>query len=86
MKTAQDELKDEFSENGETEFEEKSGSEDEYENIDVSEYVQEGDDEVADYGLRDDNYSDEEQKQIPFKTETSFYEMLTQPVGHAEAG
>lgn len=76
-----DELKDEFSENGETEYEEKSGSEEEYENLDVSEYVHEGDDDVADYKLRDDNYSDEEQKQIPFKTEASFYETLLTQLG-----
>ena len=80
-KDSQDELKDEFSENGETEYEEQSGSEEEYENIDVSEYVQEGDDDVADYRLRDDNYSDEEQKQIPFKTEASFYETLLNQLG-----
>lgn len=72
---------DEFAENGETEYEEKSGSEEEYENLDVSEYVKEGDDDVADYKLRDDNYSDEEQKQIPFKTEASFYETLLNQLG-----
>lgn len=77
----QDELKDEFSETPETEYEEKSGSEEEYENLDVSEYVHEGDDDVADYRLRDDNYSDDEQKQIPFKTETSFYETLLNQLG-----
>jgi RNA polymerase sigma-54 factor len=77
---AQDEVKDEF-ENAETEYEEASGSEEEYENLDVSEYVQDGDDDVADYKLRDDNYSDEEQKQIPFKTEASFYETLLNQLG-----
>ena len=76
-----DEMKDEFGENGEEEFEEKSGSEDEYDNIDVSEYVQDGDDEVADYKLRDDNYPEDEQKQVPFKTETSFYELLLHQLG-----
>ncbi|PZR29595.1 MAG: RNA polymerase sigma-54 factor [Citrobacter freundii] len=76
-----DELKDEFTETGETEYEEKSGSEDEYDNIDVSEYVHDGDDDVADYKLRDDNYPDEEQKQIPFKTEASFYETLLNQLG-----
>jgi RNA polymerase sigma-54 factor len=76
-----DELKDEFQEAPETEYEEKSGSEDEYDNIDVSEYVHDGDDDVADYKLRDDNYPDEEQKQIPFKTETSFYETLLVQLG-----
>src|ERR1700749_4930593 len=75
------EERDEFAENAETEYEEKSGSEEEYENLDVSEYVKEGDDDVADYKLRDDNYSDEEQKQIPFKTEASFYETLLNQLG-----
>src|SRR6218665_224132 len=76
-----DELKDEFTETGDTEYEEKSGSEDEYDNIDVSEYVHDGDDDVADYKLRDDNYPDEEKKQIPFKTEASFYETLLNQLG-----
>lgn len=76
----QEELHDEFKE-GETEYEEQSGSEDDYDNIDVSEYVHDGDDEVADYRLRDDNYADDEQKQIPFKTEASFYETLLNQLG-----
>ncbi|MBM3416020.1 MAG: RNA polymerase factor sigma-54 [Bacteroidetes bacterium] len=77
-----DELKDEFSENGEEDFEEKDGSEEEYDNIDISEYVQEGDDEVADYKLRDDNYPEEDEgRQLPFKAETSFYEMMTNQLG-----
>jgi RNA polymerase sigma-54 factor len=77
-----DELKDEFSENGEEDFEEADGSEDEYDNIDVSEYVQEGDDEVGDYKLRDDNYPEEDEgRQLPFKTETSFHEMLIDQLG-----
>ena len=62
-----DEMKDEFTETGEEEYEEKDGSNDEYENIDVSEYVSEGDDEVADYKLRDDNYPEEDEgRQLPF--------------------
>ena len=77
-----DELKDEFAEKAEEEFEEKDGGEDEYENIDVSEYVQDGDDDVADYKLRDDNYpEDDEKRQLPFKTETSFYELLLDQLG-----
>ncbi|MEO5562706.1 MAG: RNA polymerase factor sigma-54 [Chitinophagaceae bacterium] len=76
------EERDEFTENApEAEYEEKSGSEEEYENLDVSEYVKEGDDDVADYKLRDDNYADDEQKQIPFKTEASFYETLLNQLG-----
>ncbi|HTD93914.1 MAG TPA: RNA polymerase factor sigma-54 [Chitinophagaceae bacterium] len=75
-----DEVKDEFTDS-EAEFEEKSGSEEEYDNVDVSEYVHDGDDEVADYKLRDDNYPEDEQKQIPFKTEASFYETLLVQLG-----
>ena len=76
-----DEIQDEFGESEDGEFDEKSGSEEEYGNVDVSEYVQDGDDDVADYKLRDDNYPEEEQKQIPFKTETSFYETLLLQLG-----
>jgi len=77
-----DEMKDEFSEPGEEEYEEKDGSDDEYDNIDVSEYVSEGDDEVGDYKLRDDNYPEEDDgRQLPFKTETSFYETLITQLG-----
>lgn len=76
-----DELKDEF-ETPEYEYEEQDGSEDEYENIDVSEYVTDSDDEVGDYKLRDDNYPEEDEgRQLPFKTETSFYELLLDQLG-----
>ena len=79
---AANELKDEFSENTTEEYEEKDGSEDEYENIDVSEYVREGDDEVGDYKLRDDNYPEEDEgRQLPFKAETSFFDMLLDQLG-----
>lgn len=76
-----DDIKDEFSETSEDEYEDP-GSEDQYENIDVSEYVSEGDDEVGDYKLRDDNYPEEDEgRQLPFKTVTSFYEMLLDQLG-----
>jgi RNA polymerase sigma-54 factor len=77
-----DELNDEFSESGEEDYEEPDGSEDEYDNIDVNEYVQDGDDEIADYKTRDDNYPEEEEgRQLPYKTEASFYEMLINQLG-----
>jgi RNA polymerase sigma-54 factor len=58
---------------------ETDGSEADYETIDISEYVKDGDDEVGDYRLRDDNYADpEETKTIPHKVETSFYDILKQ--------
>lgn len=81
MEESPEELKDEFAET-ENEFEEPDGSEDEYENIDVSDYVQDGDDEVADYKLRDDNYPEEDEgRQLPFKSEVSFFEMLKNQLG-----
>jgi RNA polymerase sigma-54 factor len=53
------------------------GSESDYDSIDISEYVKDGDDEVGDYRLRDDNYGDSEEiKTIPHKVETSFYDTL----------
>ena len=77
-----EEGKDEITENDNEEYEEPQGSEDEYDNIDISEYVKEGDDEIADYKLRDDNYPDEEDRTtIPHKTETSFYELLLDQLG-----
>ncbi|MBC7950024.1 MAG: RNA polymerase factor sigma-54 [Chitinophagaceae bacterium] len=77
-----DDMKDEFNDAPEAEYEEKDGGEDEYQDIDVSEYVRDGDDDVADYKLRDDNYpEDDDKKQLPFKTETSFYELLLDQLG-----
>ena len=68
--------KDEFSDTTEEEYEDP-GTEDAYENIDISDYVQDGDDDIADYKMRDENYGDQEEKQVmPYKVETSFYEVL----------
>lgn len=70
-------------ENAEDEFEpeeenfENDGGEDDYDSIDISDYVNDSDDDIADYKLRDDNYGDsEETKTIPHKVETSFYDTL----------
>ena len=78
-----EEAKDEFTETAEENFEEPDGSENDYDNIDISEYVKEGDDDIADYKMRDDNYGsdDDDKKTIPFKTETSFYETLLDQLG-----
>lgn len=58
------------------------GSEDEYENIDISDYVNDSDDEIADYKLRDDNYGDnEEQKTIPLRVETTLHDLLIDQLG-----
>lgn len=79
-----EETKDEFTENAEEDYEEPDGSESDYDdNIDISEYVKEGDDDIADYKMRDDNYGsdDDDKKTIPFKMETSFYETLLDQLG-----
>jgi RNA polymerase sigma-54 factor len=76
-----DEVKDEF----ETEEEEFDGSEDEYDNIDISEYVSEGDDDIADYKLRDDNYPEiDEARTLPHKVEVTFHELLLDQLGMLE--
>src|SRR5687767_6847110 len=72
--------KDEF-ESGEDEYE-ADGSETDYDNIDLSEYVRDGDDDIADYKLRDDNYPEaDDNKTVPIRIETSFHEMLADQLG-----
>ncbi len=69
-----DDAKDEF-DNEEDDFE-PDGSEDEYANLDISEYVRD-DDDVADYKLRDDNYPEiDEKRTLPFRIETTFHDYL----------
>lgn len=75
--------KDEFSDEstGEEEFPTDGGEED-YGNIDISEYVQEGDDDIADYRLRDENYGNEEEQKVrPHRVETSFMDVMLQQLG-----
>src|SRR3954463_15501341 len=59
LEVGEEEREDGFEDQAQSEefdSDEHDGSEDEYDNIDISDYVNEGDDEVADYKLRDDNY------------------------------
>jgi RNA polymerase sigma-54 factor len=75
-----DEANDEFK-SEEDDFE-KDGSEDDYDNIDISEYVNEGDDDIADYKLRDDNYPEaDDNKTIPHRVETGFNELMLEQLG-----
>ena len=74
------EANDEFSDSDEDT--EPDGSEDEYDNIDISEYVSDGDDEIADYKLKDDNYPEiDENKTIPIKVERGFNELMLEQLG-----
>ena len=78
-----DEMKDEF-ESSEEEFE-PDGSEEEYADVDISEYVVDDDGEIADYKMKDDNYPEaDDKKTVPFKTETSFYDILMDQLGLLE--
>jgi RNA polymerase sigma-54 factor len=75
-----DEMQDDFS--TEDDDYDMEGSADEYGNIDISDYVMDGDDDVADYKLRDENYPEmDEKKVMPFKVESSFHETLLDQLG-----
>src|SRR6478609_9746576 len=79
-------IKEELEENpalevGEEDYD-MEGSENEYESIDISDYISEGDDEIADYKTRDENYPEmDEQKTLPYKVETTFHDMLLDQLG-----
>jgi len=76
-----EDVKDEFSD-GDTDETEPDGSVDEYDNIDISEYVSEGDDEVGDYKLKDTNYPEiDEDRVIPIKVEKGFNELMIEQLG-----
>lgn len=79
-----DELKDEFDSVGEDEVD-PDGSADDYENVDISEYVVDDDGEIADYKTKDDNYPEmDDQKVIPIRVETSFHELVLNQLGMLE--
>ena len=76
-----DEANDEFKETDEGDFE-SEGSEEEYDNIDISDYVKEGDDDIGDYKLRDENYPEiDDNRVIPHKVETGFNELMLEQLG-----
>lgn len=50
---------------------------DEYDQIDMSDYLSDGDDDIADYRTRDNNYSDQEETHtIPVRVENTFHDSL----------
>jgi len=76
-----EETKDEFAESSSDEDYENS-ADDQYDDLNLADYISEGDDDIADYKLRDDNYGDQEEKTtMPYKVETSFYEVLEAQLG-----
>jgi RNA polymerase sigma-54 factor len=75
-----DEANDEFKDT-EDDFE-ADGSTDDYDNLDISEYVNDGDDEVGDYKLRDENYPEiDDGKVIPHRVEVGFNELMLEQLG-----
>lgn len=61
---------------------ELTGSQEEYDNIDISEYIHEEDDEVADYRTYDDGYGEvHERKDMALSVENSMYDTLTSQLG-----
>ncbi|HUQ65977.1 MAG TPA: hypothetical protein VM101_07470, partial [Flavitalea sp.] len=76
-----DENKDEFEASADEEFE-AEGTEDEYENIDISDYVSDDDGDIAEYKTRDENYPEaDENKTVPYRIQTSFHEHLQEQLG-----
>ena len=90
LETGDEEETDEFENDTTDEFDAETaedefdldGSADEYDNIDISDYVQEGDDDIADYRMRDDNYPElDDNKTIPHKVEKGFNELMLEQLG-----
>jgi RNA polymerase sigma-54 factor len=78
-----DEMKDEF-ESTEEEYD-LDGSEDEYEDLDISEYVVDDDGEIADYKMKDDNYPEMDDKKVmPIKNENTFFDVVINQLGLLE--
>ncbi|HEX3025590.1 MAG TPA: RNA polymerase factor sigma-54 [Chitinophagaceae bacterium] len=78
-----DEMKDEF-ESTEEEYD-LDGSEDEYEDLDISEYVVDDDGEIADYKMKDDNYPEmDDKKVVPIKNENTFFDVVINQLGLLE--
>ena len=60
------------------------GSEDDYENADMTEYIVD-DGEIADYKTRDDNYPEmDDQKVMPIRVETTFHDLVVDQLGMLE--
>lgn len=61
------------------------GSEEDYENADMTEYIVDDDGEIADYKTRDDNYPEmDDQKVMPIRVETTFHDLVIDQLGMLE--
>jgi RNA polymerase sigma-54 factor len=79
-----EDTRDEF-DNGSDDDIDPDGSQEDYDNVDISEYVMDDDGEIADYRMKDDNYPEmDDQKVIPIRVETSFHDLLLDQLGMLE--
>lgn len=63
-------------------LEESDASSDEYDNVSLSDYLQDDDEDGGEYKLKDENYPEfTEEKQFPIQSGTSFYDMLSDQLG-----
>jgi len=77
----QDEYKDEFEGDAEPEFESDSSADD-YDSIDLADYVSEGDDDIAEYRMKDENYPEMTDKEVmPYKAENTFHDTMQNQLG-----
>lgn len=61
------------------------GSEEDYDNADMTEYIVDDDGEIADYKTRDDNYPEmDDQKVMPIRVETTFHDLVINQLGMLE--
>jgi len=61
------------------------GSEEDYDNADMTEYIVDDDGEIADYKTRDDNYPEmDDQKVMPIRVETTFHDLVIDQLGMLE--
>lgn len=73
-----EEYKEEF-EGGGAEDTDPDGSEEDYEQADISEYFTDSDDDIADYRTKEEAYQhSDHQPSLPIKSETSFHDLLIQ--------
>src|SRR5690606_13802106 len=53
-----------------------------YDNLDISDYVMDDDGEIAEYKMRDENYPEaDDGKTVPFRIQTSFHDHLQEQLG-----
>ncbi len=76
------EKEDEFAESDDLEASEEYEEKEIDDEVDLSDYLSDTDDDIADYKLSGSNYSDDEEKQgAPIKVDKSFHEHLAQQLG-----